>query len=236
MSPRDADRRCGDRVAEFAIPGLPDMMRPIDPLWLLWVREMQALAQTGLAFTRDPFDRERYEQLRRLAARIMAEHTGSDVQRVETLFAEQTGYATPKLDVRGAAFRDGRLLLVREAADANRWTLPGGWADVNESPAECVAKEVREESGFEVRVTKLAAVWDRARHAHKPPYAFHIWKLFFLCEITGGEARIGLETSGVAFFAEDALPTDLSISRVLLPQLRRMFEHMRQPALPTEFD
>jgi ADP-ribose pyrophosphatase YjhB (NUDIX family) len=207
-----------------------------EPLWLLWAREIQALAQTGLSFTRDKYDRERYLQLRALAARIMAEYAGVEVQHVAALFGEQSGYATPKLDVRGAVFRDGRLLMVRETADSGRWTLPGGWADVNESPTECVAKEVREESGFEVRVDKLAAVWDRARHPHEPPYAFHIWKLFFLCSIVGGEARSGLETSEVAFFAEDELPADLSTSRVLHAQLRRMFEHMRQPKLPTEFD
>jgi ADP-ribose pyrophosphatase YjhB (NUDIX family) len=207
-----------------------------EPLWLLWAREIQALAQTGLSFTRDKYDRERYLQLRALAARIMAEYAGVEVQHVAALFGEQSGYATPKLDVRGAVFRDGRLLMVRETADSGRWTLPGGWADVNESPTECVAKEVREESGFEVRVDKLAAVWDRARHPHEPPYAFHIWKLFFLCSIVGGEARSGLETSEVAFFAEDELPADLSISRVLPAQLSRMFEHLRQPELPTEFD
>jgi ADP-ribose pyrophosphatase YjhB (NUDIX family) len=207
-----------------------------EPLWLLWAREIQALAQTGLSFTRDKYDRERYLQLRALAARIMAEYAGVEVQHVAALFGEQSGYATPKLDVRGAAFRDGRLLMVRETADGGRWTLPGGWADVNESPTECVAKEVREESGFEVRVDKLAAVWDRARHPHEPPYAFHIWKLFFLCSIVGGEARSGLETSEVAFFAEDELPADLSTSRVLHAQLGRMFEHLRQPELPTEFD
>jgi ADP-ribose pyrophosphatase YjhB (NUDIX family) len=207
-----------------------------DPRWLLWAREMQALAQTGLALTRDPYDRERYQRLRGLAARIMTEHRGQDVQPIEALFAGDIGYATPKLDVRGAVFRDSRLLLVRETADGDRWTLPGGWADVNESPFESVVKEVREESGFDVRVAKLAAVWDRARNPHVPSYTFHIWKLFFVCEIIGGEARGGLETSAVEFFAEDELPRDLSISRVLLPQLRRMFEHMRRPELPTDFD
>src|ERR1700733_1576412 len=207
-----------------------------DPRWLLWAREMQALAQTGLALTRDPYDRERYQRLRGLAARIMTEHRGQDVQPIEALFAGDIGYATPKLDVRGAVFRDSRLLLVRETADGDRWTLPGGWADVNESPFESVVKEVREESGFDVRVAKLTAVWDRARHPHVPSYTFHIWKLFFVCEIIGGEARGGLETSAVEFFAEDELPGGLSISRVLLPQLRRMFEHMRRPELPTDFD
>jgi ADP-ribose pyrophosphatase YjhB (NUDIX family) len=215
---------------------MQDDRGPTDPLWLLWARELQAIAQTGLAFTRDPYDRERYQRLRGLTASIMTGHTQRDVQPIEALFAGGTGYATPKLDVRGAVFRDSRLLLVQETADGDRWTLPGGWADVNESPSESVVKEVREESGFNVHVTKLAAVWDRARHPHVPPYAFDIWKLFFVCEITGGEARGGLETSAVEFFVEDELPRDLSISRVLLPQLQRMFEHMRRPELPTDFD
>ena len=207
-----------------------------EPNWLIWAREIQALAQTGLAFTRDEYDRARYERFRALAAQIMAQHTGLEVRDIEAMFTEQTGYATPKVDVRGAVFRDGRILLVRETADGDRWTLPGGWADVNESPAEAVVKEVREEAGLEVRAFKLGAVLDRSRHAHKPIYPFHIWKLFFLCEITGGEPQNGPETSEVAFFAEHDLPADLSTSRVLPPQLKRMFEHMRQPDLPTDFD
>jgi ADP-ribose pyrophosphatase YjhB (NUDIX family) len=209
---------------------------PTKPNWLIWAREIQALAQTGLAFTRDEHDRERYQRFRTLAAQIMAQHTDLEVRDIEVMFTPQTGYATPKVDVRGAVFRDGRILLVRETADGDRWTLPGGWADVNESPAEAVVKEVREEAGLEVRAFKLGAVLDRSRHAHKPIYPFHIWKLFFLCEITGGEPQNGPETSEVAFFAEHDLPADLSTSRVLPPQLKRMFEHMRQPDLPTDFD
>ena len=119
--------------------------------WLLWAREMQALAQTGLAFTLDQYDRERYQQLRALAAQIMAEHTGIAIPDIESMFTQQTGYATPKLGVRGAVFRNDRILLVREMADEHRWTLPGGWADVNESPADAVAREVREEAGVRVR-------------------------------------------------------------------------------------
>ena len=209
---------------------------PSEPRWLLWVRELQALAQTGLAFTRDQYDRERYHRLRAVAAQIMAQHTGLAARDIDMMFTQQTGYATPKVDVRGAVFRDGQILLVRETADGNRWTLPGGWADVNESPAEAVVKEVREEAGLEVRASKLSAVWDRSRHAHKPIYPFHIWKLFFLCEVIGGEAKNGPETNEVAFFAEHDLPIDLSTSRVLPLQLKRMFEHMRQPNLPTDFD
>lgn len=207
-----------------------------EPPWLLWAREIQALAQTGLTFTQDKYDHERYERLRTLAAEMIAQHVGVPARSIETLFAGQTGYATPKIDVRGAVFKRDQILLVRETSDGDRWTLPGGWADVNESPSESVIKEVREESGLEVRVNKLVAVWDRSKHPHTPSYPFHIWKLFFLCEIMDGKPQRGTETSEVAFFGEDELPSDLSVSRVLLPQLRRMFEHIRRPELPTEFD
>lgn len=208
----------------------------VEPEWLAWVREMQAIAQSGLTFTRDPYDRERYEALRALAARIAAAHTDVAAERIEGLFAAQEGYATPKIDVRAAAFNAvGEVLLVREVLDGGRWTLPGGWADVNLTPAENVAKEVVEESGFQVRVEKLAACWDRTRQGHSPS-AFSCMKLFFICCITGGEAATSIETSEARFFAEDALPDDLSRSRVLPRQLRRMFDHLRDPALPTEFE
>lgn len=209
---------------------------PSEPDWLRWTRELQAIAQTGLTFARDPYDRERYEQLRTLASAIMAAHTGEPTARIEALFAGETGYATPKVDVRGAAFDAlGRVLLVREVADGGRWTLPGGWADVNLTPAENVAREMREESGYTVRVDKLAAVWDRTRQGH-PAGVFACCKLFFLCTITGGAPAISLETSAVGWFGEDELPDDLSLGRVLPGQLRTMFRHQRDPTLPTQFD
>ncbi len=208
-----------------------------EPDWLAWAREMQAIAQSGLTFTRDPYDRERYEQLRALAARAMAAGGGgADAARVEALFAAQDGYATPKIDVRGAAFNAaGEILMVREVLDEGRWTLPGGWADVNLTPAENIIKEMREESGFAVRVRKLAAVLDRTRQGHGPS-PFSAYKFFFICEITGGAATLSLETSEVAFFAEHALPADLSTGRVLPRQLARMFAHWREPGLATEFE
>jgi ADP-ribose pyrophosphatase YjhB (NUDIX family) len=139
----------------------------MQPIWLTWARELQAIAQTGLAFSRDPFDQERYRSIRSLAARIMAEHSEIEPSSIEALFSQQAGYGTPKVDVRGAVFSgDGHILLVREVADAGRWTLPGGWADVNEPPSESVMREVREESGFEVGIRKMAAVFDRDRHGH----------------------------------------------------------------------
>ncbi len=207
-----------------------------EPDWLTWTRELQAVAQTGLAFTKDPYDQERYQMLRALAARMMEAHTGTPASAIQALFAGETGYATPKIDVRGAAFDGrGRVLMVREVADGGRWTLPGGWADVNLTPADNVVKEMREESGFDVRVRKLAAVWDRARQGH-PPGVFSCAKVFFICDILGGAASTSLETSEVAWFAEDSLPEDLSLGRVLPAQLHRMFAHARDPALPTEFE
>ena len=204
--------------------------------WLAWTREMQAIAQTGLAFDPGPYDRERYEMLRSLASRIMAAHTGTPAERIEALFAGEAGYATPKVDVRGAVFDgQGRVLMVREVADAGRWTLPGGWADVNLTPAENVVREVQEESGYTVQVRKLAAVWDRTRQGHLPG-VFSCCKMFFVCVAVGGAAAVSSETSEVAWFAEDALPGDLSTGRVLPGQLRRMFAHARDPALPTEFE
>ncbi|MFA9439941.1 NUDIX hydrolase [Uliginosibacterium sp. sgz301328] len=211
-------------------------MANTEPQWLVWAREIQALAQTGLTFTRDPYDRERYERLRGLAAEMLHAHTGEPVERIASLFAEQTGYATPKVDVRAAVFDDaGRVLMVREVADGGRWTLPGGWADVNFTAAENAVKEVREESGYEVVVTKLAAVWDRTRQAH-PAGVFSCCKMFFLCRPVGGAAATSLETSEVRWFGEHEVPDDLSLGRVLPAQIKRMFEHLHQPALATDFD
>jgi ADP-ribose pyrophosphatase YjhB (NUDIX family) len=209
----------------------------VEPDWLVWAREIQATAQSGLAFTKDPYDIERYQALTALAARMVAARTDGSAPDLAALFGGERGYATPKLDVRGAAFdADGRVLMVREAVDQNRWTLPGGWADVNQTPAQCVAREVLEESGYVVRVVKLAACWDRAAQGHHPAGLFSITKLFFLCEITGGAPATSLETSEVGFFAEDAVPEDLSFGRVMPHQIARMFAHHRDRPLPTEFE
>jgi ADP-ribose pyrophosphatase YjhB (NUDIX family) len=207
-----------------------------DPDWLVWAREIQAIAQTGLAFSKDPYDLDRFAALRRLSARIMAEHTGADLGRIAGLFDAETGYATPKVGVRAAVFdASGRILMVRETADENRWSLPGGWADVNQTPAQSVVREVFEESGYHVRAVKLAAVWDRSRHTH-PPTAFSVVRLFFICALEGGSPRTSVETSEVDWFAEADLPTDLSLRRTLPRHIERMFAHWRDPALPTEFD
>jgi ADP-ribose pyrophosphatase YjhB (NUDIX family) len=179
---------------------------------------------------------QRYTALRALAARIMAAHTAADAARIEALFAAESGYATPKVGVRGAVFDEaGRILMVRETSDGGRWTLPGGWAEVNQTAAQSVVREVVEESGYIVRAVKLAAVWDRAAQGH-PPSPFSIVRLFFICALAGGTARTSLETSEVGWFAETAIPTDLSPRRILPQQIARMFAHWRQPELPTEFE
>ncbi len=211
----------------------PPKERSDDPQWLAWARRLQAIAQTGLHYGDDVFDAERYREIGRIAAEIISRHSEADAEVVERFFEEEVGYATPKLDLRAAIFRDGEILLVRERSDG-LWSLPGGWADVGETPRQGVVKEVREEAGLEVRAVKLLALYDqRGRGAR--PHPLHILKAFFLCEISGGEVRPGLETFEVAFFAEDALPP-LSTGRVTAEQLARLFAHDRNPDWPAEFD
>ena len=205
----------------------------MNPVWLEWTQRLQAIAQTGLTYAADPYDVERYEQLREIAAEIAAAHSDSEQAYVQGLFADQAGYATPKVDVRGAVFRDDMILLVKERSDGG-WTLPGGWADVGDSPGDAVVREIVEESGYVTRVVKLLALYDRNKHGH-PPHPFHAYKLFFLCELIGGAAAASNETEAVDFFAEDALP-ELSLTRVMPAQIARLFAHYRHPEWPTDFD
>jgi ADP-ribose pyrophosphatase YjhB (NUDIX family) len=207
---------------------------PVSSSWLEWSRKLQAIAQNGLLFTENPYDRERYESIRDIAAQMMAAGSGESLETISGLFAAQEGYATPKVDVRGVVFREEQILLVREAQDG-LWTLPGGWADPNESPSESVTREISEEAGFITRAVKLLAVFDREKHAHSPPYAFHVYKLLIRCEIESGAPRPSLETLEVAFFQEDAIP-ELSIARVTPAQIARCFEHLRHPEWPADFD
>ena len=205
-----------------------------DPNWLLWARELQAIAQTGLSFASDHYDLERYQRLRAIAAAMMAAGSGTAAERISELFEQDLGYPTPKVDVRGAVFREQRILLVREISDGF-WTLPGGWGDVNQSARECVEREVLEESGFQARAIKLAAVWDYRRQRQATSHPYSIYKMFFICELIGGEASPSIETSAVEFFPLDQLP-ELSLGRVTPEQIARMYEHWRNPQLMTEFD
>lgn len=206
----------------------------MDPKWVEWVQRLQALSQSGLTYTESAFERERYEQIREIAAEIAAAHSGERLEVVRELFSMDRGYATPKVDGRGVVFKDGKLLLVRELRDGN-WTLPGGFADVGDSPSEAVVREVREESGYEVRAVKLLALWDRNKQSPGAPRPFHLYKMFIRCELVGGEPRDSHETAEPRFFGEDEIPT-LSVGRTTPKQVARLFEHLRDPDLPTDFD
>ena len=205
----------------------------MNPGWLRWVKRVQAIAQDGLTYATDDYDLDRYERLRGLAAEILAAHSTGDLEEVQALLALEAGPATPKVDVRAAVFGGGGILLVKEPDDGG-WSLPGGWADVGETPAESAVREVYEESGYRVRAVKLIAAYDRDRHGHTPiPY--HVYKLVFLCEILDETPSLAVDADGVGFFGEHELP-ELSISRVTPTQIERFFEHHRRPELPADFD
>nr|WP_072337872.1 MULTISPECIES: NUDIX hydrolase [unclassified Paenibacillus] len=205
----------------------------MDLRWLGWAQRLQAIAQAGLTYSKDVYDIERFEELRDISVQIMSAYTDLPKERVKLLFAGETGYATPKVDVRGVVFREDRILLVRETMDG-LWSIPGGWADIGYSPGEIAVKEVKEESGFDVRPVRLLAVLDRDRHDH-PPHANYVYKLFLLCELQGGEAQTGTETTGVGFFGEDELPP-LSTDRVTEAQIKLFFRKMREGDITTTFD
>ena len=160
-----------------------------------WLRKVQAIAQNGLAFSKDPFDRERYTQLAELVATLLASELGIPAGAARALWQGEHGYATPKVDVRGGVFVADTVLLVRERSDG-RWTLPGGWVDVNDAPSEAVAREIYEESGYRARAVKLAALVDKNRHPH-PAGVHHIYKLFFVCELSGGSPAASAETDEI---------------------------------------
>ena len=205
-----------------------------EPRWLEWAKRIQAIAQNGLAYTENKYDIERYEQLRSLALEIFEGHTGVDREFLDRLFEQETGYATPKVDVRGAVFRDGEVLLVKESADG-RWTLPGGWADPYDTPREAVEREIREEGGYRARVIKLAALLDRNKQGH-PFFPFHVYKLHFICELEDDrQGSLCIEVDEARFFPEDSIPP-LSEGRILKSQIIRLFEHYRNPDLPMDID
>ena len=201
--------------------------------WNSLAQRIQAIAQTGLTYATSPYDVERYDELSAIAASMSAGPEPERIALAAKLFAANHGYATPKVDVRGAVFQDGRLLLVREREDGC-WTLPGGWAEVGQSAAESVVREVREESGYIVRAVRLLACWDRNKHPH-PPIPFHAYKLAFHCELLGGSSAASAETTEVDFFAEDQIP-ELSLTRTLPEQIRFVFQCLSDPQAPTWFD
>lgn len=203
------------------------------PRWLDWAREVQALAQTGHYYAENDYQRQRYRRLTEIAAEIIQSHTDLEYEPLLAVFQAQAGYSTPRVDVRGAVFQDGKLLLVRERMD-NAWTMPGGWADVGDRPSQAAEREVWEEAGFRVQARKLVGVYDGNRVG--PLDLFHAYKLVFLCEILSGEARPSDETSEVAFFGLDDIPPALSGERTKPRHIQDAFAAYKDPSLAAVFD
>ena len=204
------------------------------PQWLQWARRVQAVAQSGLTYARDEYDRERYTELQTIAAEMMAVGGSGDVVAIQQLFAAQHGYATPKVGVRAVVIDDAqRLLLVRDMSDGC-WAPPGGWADVGDTPAQVAVREVREESGYEVRVKRLIAVLDRDVQGHAP-IPWHVYNIYFLCEVVGGVATTNHETRDVGWFARDAMP-ELSRDRMQPHLVALFYAYHADETLPVAFD
>jgi ADP-ribose pyrophosphatase YjhB (NUDIX family) len=203
------------------------------PRWLEWARELQALAQTGLHYAENDYQRERFRRLTEIAAEMIAEQGGQPYAQLLDIFTSQVGYATPRVDVRGAVFRNDELLLVKEIQDGG-WTMPGGWADVGDFPSQAAEREVWEEAGFRVKARKVIGVYDANRTG--PLEIFHAFKIVFLCDILDGAPRPSSETSEVAFFSREAIPKSLSGERTKCRHIQDAFFALDHPDSATFFD
>ena len=172
-------------------------------MWVDWIVELQSLAQAGLAYSKDAYDKERYERIREISAEMMSHIADVPLEKVKGLFCNEIGYQTPKIDTRAAIFKDDKILLVQEKNGT--WSLPGGWCDVTVSVAENTIKEVKEEAGLDVIVKSVIAIQDREKH-NLPMYAYRVCKIFMLCSAVGGNFEPNIETIGFAYFAEDEIP------------------------------
>ncbi len=202
------------------------------PKWMGWAQEIFSLSQSGLTYSQNPYDLERYKRLQEITAEIIASQSHLEKEAVLENFSMQAGYITPKIDVRGAVVRDGKILLIQERAD-DRWAMPGGWADLGDSPKSVAEREVWEESGFRVKAEKVVAVIDANRI--EPFEFYHAYKIIFLCTLLEGEARTSHETLAVDFFTPDQLPP-LSLYRTNEDMIGEVFAHLENPDRPTAFD
>lgn len=202
------------------------------PKWKEWAQEIFSLSQAGLTYSGNEFDIERYKRLQQITAEMIASQSLLEKEAVLESFSMQAGYVTPKVDVRGAVVHEGRILLIQERADG-MWAMPGGWADLGNSPASVAEREVWEESGFRVRAEKVVAVLDANRI--EPFEFYHAYKIIFLCRLLEGEPRTSHETLAVEFFEPDRLPP-LSVYRTNEAMLREVFAHVADPRRPTAFD
>lgn len=194
--------------------------------WLDIAKRLEAIAQTGLAFTSNDYDKERYREIQEIGHQIFHQYSQAPVEVIHDLFSGEHGYPTPKVDIRGVIFRNEKILMVQEKLD-KLWALPGGWADIGYTPGEVAVKEVKEEAGLEVIPERLLAVFDKKCHGH-PPSPIHVYKIFILCKETGGSLQAGMETLAARFFKQDDLP-DLSVDRNTAEQLNLMFDLNKDP-------
>jgi ADP-ribose pyrophosphatase YjhB (NUDIX family) len=208
------------------------MIESNPPKWLLWAREIHAIGQTGLFYTQNEFDRLRYQQLLDMSENMISTYGEVPPETLKIAMTAQPGYVTPKVDVRGAVFKDDQVLMVKEWSDGN-WSLPGGYADVNETPSKMVEREVREESGFIVKARKIVGLYE-SNHDRQPVEVFHAYKILFLCDLLDGTATTSIETTEVKFFPLDQLPT-FSSSRTRLEHIQEAHAHLLDPTRPAVF-
>ena len=200
--------------------------------WLEWAKELQFIAQAGLTYTKDPFDKERFERVREIAAEIVSLQGRLPLAQVKDLFCNETGFQTPKLDTRAAIFKDDKILLVEE--NDGTWSLPGGWVDVMETVKSNTVKEVEEEAGLDVEAVRVIALHDRNLH-NQPPYAYNVCKVFVLCEVKGGCFHPNIETIGSGYFGLDELPP-LSVDKNSYQQIEMCFAARSDKNWQVEFD
>ena len=201
--------------------------------WLKWAIEIQSLSQIGLTYTKDVYDRERYQRLREISAEMLAEKTEVSIEKVKDLFCHETGYQTPKLDTRAAIFRNNKILLVHE--NNGTWSLPGGWCDVLESVKSNTEKEVREETGLNVKAVKIISIQDRNKH-NKPVYAYGVCKIFVLCEVINGKFVENIETTEIRYFSLQDLPHNLAEEKTNKEQIEMCFKAYLNENWQTQFD
>lgn len=201
--------------------------------WLKWAMELQSMAQNGLAYVNNEYDKERYERLREISAEMLSEKTDIPLEKVKNLFCNEEGYQTPKIDTRAAIIKNNKILLVHE--NNGTWSLPGGWCDVLESVKSNTIKEVREETGLNVNATRVIAIQDRNKH-NSPIYAYGVCKIFVICEIIDGEFKKNIETTETKYFSIDELPNNFANEKCTKEQVEMCFRAIKDKNWQTQFD
>jgi ADP-ribose pyrophosphatase YjhB (NUDIX family) len=201
--------------------------------WLHWTSELQSIAQAGLTFSTDRYDLDRYEKIRNIVVEILHEYTEIDHNKIREIFASETGYQTPKVDIRASVFKDNKILMIKEKVDG-AWALPGGWADVNTSVSESAIRECSEEAGAVVKPKRIIAIHLANKH-NNPDFPFTIYKIFVECELIKSQFAENTETLGSDFFSLDKLP-ELSIDRNTLEQIKMCFEAKKSNVFECLFD